>query len=302
LLDAGRRLDDEDLRRTAVALARRIPLRFPAPDICHGLAGAGMTQLRFWETTGDADFLAGAQQTANAVLQATVRRDGTLSWPIPQDFASALAGQTHLGFAHGVAGIGSFLLAAARATGDEIQLAAAIEAGETLRRAAVVDGAAAYWTTGEPGATVRRTHWCHGSSGIGTFLLRLWTETGDETLLDLAVRAAAAVRPTRWQATTVQCHGLAGDGEFLLDLAAAGVGDHFRHWAEELACGIFARNTIRDGRMVAPDETGTAVRASFGAGLAGVLAFLIRLRSGTDRLWLPDLLAPTWSATKNERR
>jgi hypothetical protein len=40
--------------------------------------------------------------------------------------------------------------------------------------------------------------------------------------------------------------------------------------------------------MLVPDDTGKGVAADFGGGLAGVLAFLIRLRHGGQRLWMAD--------------
>jgi hypothetical protein len=94
----------------------------------------------------------------------------------------------------------------------------------------------------------------------------------------------------RWQAGSSQCHGLAGDAEFLLDLADALDPDHYRTWAGELAGCIYARHAIRGGRMVAPDETGTAIVPDYGTGLAGVLAFLLRLHHGGPRMWFPQAL------------
>ncbi|WP_369394700.1 class IV lanthionine synthetase LanL [Streptomyces sp. CG1] len=285
LLDAAEALGDETLADTAADLAQRIPLGWPNPDICHGSAGAGMTQLRFWEATGDQDFLRRAGEAAESVAAAAVRRDDRLLWPIPRDWPSNLAGLVHYGFAHGVAGTGTFLLAAGRATGESAYMELAEEAAQTLLATAHHDDGAAYWTAG-PSGGARKTNWCSGSSGIGTFLLRLWQQNGDARLRASAEAAAIAVRRTRWHTGTAQCHGLAGDGEFLLDLAqACGQPQHIR-WAEQLAVALHTRHTIRDGRVLAPDETGTSVVTDYGTGLSGVLAFLLRLRDGGPRLWL----------------
>ncbi|GHF21594.1 class IV lanthionine synthetase LanL [Streptomyces morookaense] len=286
LLAAGRALGDEELVAQAHELAGRVPLRPPNPDICHGAAGAGMTQLRFWEDTGSDRFLDRAREAADAVAAARERRETLSYWPVPRGSASRLAGLVHYGFAHGVAGAGAFLLAAGRAAHDSGHLAMAAEAGETLLATAQSKDGAAYWPEG-PSGRVLKTHWCSGSSGIGTFLIRLWQETRDERLREASHRAAVAVRRSRWHAGTSQCHGLAGDGEFLLDLAEATGQDTYRGWAEELAVGIYARHAVHDGRVLVPDETGAAVSADYNTGLAGVLAFLLRLRDGGPRLWLP---------------
>lgn len=288
LLAAGRALDDEELAVRAQEFAERVPLHRPNPDICHGTAGAGMTQLRFWEDTGGDHFLDRAREAADAVAAARERRENLSYWPIPHGGASRLAGLVHYGFAHGVAGAGAFLLAAGRATHDSSHLAMAAEAGETLLAAARLKDGAAYWPDGPTGRTLK-THWCSGSSGIGTFLIRLWQETADDRLREACHRAALAVRRSRRHAGTSQCHGLAGDGEFLLDLAEATGEDGYRSWAGELAVSMHARHAVHDGRILVPDETGAAVTPDYNTGLAGVLAFLLRLRDGGPRLWLPTV-------------
>ncbi|WP_414167029.1 class IV lanthionine synthetase LanL [Streptoverticillium reticulum] len=289
LLAAGRALGDEELVARAQEFAERVPLHWPNPDICHGAAGAGMTQLRFWEDSGSDRFLNRAREAADAVAAARERKENLSYWPIPRGWASRLAGLVHYGFAHGVAGVGAFLLAAGRATHDSSHLAMAADAGETLLATAQSKDGAAYWPAG-PTSRPLKTHWCSGSSGIGTFLIRLWQDTSDDRLREACHRAALAVRRSRWHAGTSQCHGLAGDGEFLLDLAEATGEGEYRSWAEELAVSIHARHALQDGRVLAPDETGAAVSPDYNTGLAGVLAFLLRLRDGGPRLWLPDIL------------
>ncbi|MFI8194424.1 class IV lanthionine synthetase LanL [Streptomyces sp. NPDC085946] len=289
LLDAGRALDAPELGRLARDLAFRVPTSCPNPDVCHGTSGAGLTQLRFWEATGEAAFLDRARQAADAVTAGAEHRDDGIRWPVPAGHPSALAGVSHYGFAHGVAGVGAFLLAAARATGDGGYAEQADAAARTLADVAQVDDGAAHWPTADTGRRYK-THWCSGSSGVGTFLLRYWQTRGGQRYLDLAVQAAEAVFRARRHASPAQCHGLAGDGDFLLDLAEATGEDHYRDAAGRLAACIHHRHALRDGRRLAPDETGTAVVADYATGLSGVLAFHLRLRHGGPRLWQPGSL------------
>ncbi|MFC3454933.1 lanthionine synthetase LanC family protein [Amycolatopsis speibonae] len=135
-------------------------------------------------------------------------------------FDSDLAGYRSYGFAHGVAGIGAFLLAAAGAAGREDFADAARRCGDTLLAASSVDAGAMYWPDC-PGASRAPVWWCNGSAGIGTFLCRLHSETGDDRYLEAAIGAARAVMATRHWAGTAYCHGLPGNGDFLLDLAGA---------------------------------------------------------------------------------
>lgn len=287
LLDAGRALGDEHLVRFAEGIARAVPVRWPNPDICHGAAGAGMTQLRFWEATGDEGYLHRAREAADAVARAVEHRDDGVRWPIPRAFASRLAGTSHYGFAHGVAGCAAFLLAAGRVTGEDEYLALAARAADTLVAVAQQNDGAAYWAGGDT-ETAWKTNWCSGSSGVGTFLVQVWRTTGEQRFLDLAQQAAVAVHRSRWHAGPCQCHGLAGDGEFLLDLAEASGDGRYRDWAGDLAVHIYLPHALRDGRMVPPDDSRFQVTADFNSGLSGVVAFLLRLRDGGPRMWLPE--------------
>ncbi|HSA52450.1 MAG TPA: lanthionine synthetase LanC family protein [Yinghuangia sp.] len=295
LLDTAALLGDDELASQAAEMALRVPLRWPNPDVCHGAAGAGFAQLRLWHATGDDRFRQRIVGCADGLLAAAREHGDLMLWQVPKDFDSRLAGAAHLGYAHGVAGIGAFLLAAGRTTGRGAYLEAALAAGRTLARTVRMDEGtgpedkAAWWSQGPtdpPG--VRLAHWCSGSSGVGTFLVRLWEATGDPLLRDLAEQAATAVRRARWHSGTTACHGLAGNGEFLLDLAdlAGPDGDRHREHAHECAELIAARCALLDGRLVPCDETAIGVSASYGTGLAGVAGFLLRLRHGGPRLWV----------------
>lgn len=283
LFESGELLGDPAISDAGLELAGRLPTRWPIPDVFHGVAGAGLASLRLWRATGAPEHLDRARMCADEVLGA-MRTDGArVSWVATGE--SMLAGEVHWGFAHGVAGIGTFLLEAAGATRDERYAETALRCAETLAAVVDLDGAAAFWPGGEQddnADTVRMTGLCNGSSGVGTFLLRYFAATGDPTARELAEAAAVAVRCANWTVYPLWCHGLASDGDFLLDCAQV-LGDvRYRDWAEETAEVIAARAVVRDGRRLTPDESGD-VFASFGNGYAGALSFLLRLRHGGER-------------------
>ncbi|MGW4161146.1 class IV lanthionine synthetase LanL [Streptomyces sp. NPDC004788] len=301
LHDAARRLDDPELAAHATELALALPVRWPNPDVCHGTAGSALTQLHLWHATGREEFRRRAAEAADALLAAAEYDGDRVYWPVPKDFDSALAGIRHLGFAHGVAGVGYTLLAAARATGERTYLDAAVDAGNTLVAEAERGPWGARWRTDRddaPGSGMLY-HWCSGASGVGTFLVRLWQDTQDPAHLLAAEQAAIAVRGMRWNSSTAACHGLAGNGEFLLDLADA-VGGPYRDWAQELAASLYARHTVRDGRLLVADESGRDVTADWNVGLSGVVGFLLRLRHGGPRPWMAD--GPAATATPASAR
>lgn len=198
---------------------------------------------------------------------------------------------TDWGFAHGVAGAGTFLLYSGVAAKDENLVAAALSAGYTLSRAAVTDGGAARWPAG-PAESAGQSlqHWCSGASGIGTFLIRLWHVTRDRRFLDLADAAAVTVVRQRWQVGNAACHGLAGDGEFLLDMARITGEQKYLDWAHQIAAVLFARRVYIAGLAVVAGEVPTKVTAAYNTGNAGVLGFLDRLLHHGPRLWMPDEL------------
>ncbi|MER8182743.1 class IV lanthionine synthetase LanL [Kitasatospora sp. NPDC094015] len=287
LLDAAEVLADPALADRAAALARRVPVEWPNPDVCHGAAGAGFLQLRAHHATGAPEFLERAGQCARALLAAARPEPYGTVWPVPADFDSSLAGAVHLGYAHGVAGVGAFLLAAAGATGDDTFLDGARRAAATLGATARPERDGAWWpqSAGDPDR-VRLAHWCSGASGVGSFLVRYWRATGDPAAHRLALAAGEAVLADRWHSGVCACHGLAGNGEYLLDLAEATGEERFRAGAEQLAELIAARSALVDGLLVLPDETGTGCAAGYGTGTAGALAFLLRLRHGGPRSWV----------------
>jgi lantibiotic modifying enzyme len=169
----------------------------------------------------------------------------------------------------------------------------------------VADGAA-YWPAALDGDTQRRVHWCHGSSGVGTFLIRLWAVTGEPRYRELAEAAAVAVYRGRWYTRNAACHGLAGDAEYLLDVADHTGEPRYRDWALECAGILHARHAVRDGLRVmtdAPDDEDVFV--DYNSGLAGALGFLLRVRHGGPRWWMLDhllVLAGTPEPTSTERR
>lgn len=298
LFESGKLLGDSSISAAGLELAQRLPTRWPIPDVFHGVAGAGLALLRLWRATGSPELLDRARECADEVLGA-MRADGErVSWTATGE--SMLAGEVHWGFAHGVAGIGSFLLEAAEITGDQRYSDVARRCAGTLADVVDRDGAAAFWAGGEPDEnadTVRMTGLCNGSSGVGTFLLHYFAATGSTTARELAEAAAVAVRCANWTAHPLWCHGLASDGDFLLDCAGVLGEPRYRDWAEETAEVIAARTVVRGGRRLTPDESGNVV-ASFGNGYAGALSFLLRLRHGGERQLIgsPATSAPAFTA------
>ncbi|MFD3333098.1 class IV lanthionine synthetase LanL [Streptomyces sp. NPDC058700] len=282
LYDAGRAIDDRGLMDHALALALAPQQATPHHDITHGSAGSGLAALHLWHRTGDPRFAELAVAAADRLAAAAQRDQHGVGWPVPAE-----GGKRYLGFAHGSAGIACFLLAAAAVSRRAEHRDLAVEVGEHLLAGAVLTGDTAQWPS-QASDVPTAPYWCHGSAGIGTFLVRLWQATGDDRFGDLAHRSAYAVSERASRAALAQCHGLAGNGDFLLDMADA-TGDPVHHaMAEDLARLIVCERAQRGAHVVFPNEYGD-VSTSWSDGSAGILAFLLRIHHTDPRLWMVQL-------------
>lgn len=288
LYEAGRALGDDRLAGRGLALADTLPVSSENPDLTHGTAGIGLTFLHFWLRTGHEEFAQRAGKSADELVASASEEPSGISWGTPAAFESRLAGGRYHGFAHGTAGVGYVLLAMALATGRSDCLELAYRAGETLAANAIVEDGVAQWGAG-PGDDATAPYWCHGSAGIGTFLIRLHRATRDDRFLKLADMSARAVMENSWRGVLGQCHGLAGNGDFLLDMAEATNGQRYGTMAHQLARVIFANRAYRQGQVVFPDERGSPSPV-WADGVSGILAFLIRLWHRSPRLWMVDPL------------
>ncbi|MFD7162359.1 class IV lanthionine synthetase LanL [Streptomyces violascens] len=288
LYEAATTLGDTALTERSIAYALNIPLEGGNPDVCHGLSGAGLAQLHLWHATGDRRFAERAAQCADGVLR--LLHDGPgVEWDASPDFRAELAGSACYGFGHGVAGNAAFLLAAGRDLDRPDLTDVAVGGGHALCAVAAWRSGGAHWPKG-PGRTERPglNFWCNGTSGIATFLVRLWHETGDERFLEHAEGAARAVRRQRRQIGPGSCHGVAGNAELLLDLHELTGEARHREAAFDLASCLTVRAARRQGRFLVPDDTLREICASYNVGISGVLDFLLRLTHGGPRSWLVD--------------
>ncbi|MGW1010080.1 class IV lanthionine synthetase LanL [Streptomyces termitum] len=284
LYDAGRAVGDRALTSHALALALAPQEATPSHDVTHGTAGSGLAAVHLWQRTGDPRLAELVADAADRLAAAAHREPDGVSWPVPAEAVAEEAGKRYLGFAHGLSGIGCFLLAASAVTNRPEHRELAVAAGELLVAQTATVGGAAQWPA-QAGDVPTAPYWCHGSAGIGSFLVRLWRATGDDRYGDPARRASRAVVERASRAALTQCHGLAGNGDFLLDLAEATGDPAHRAAAGHLARLIVSERSHRGRHVVFPTEYGD-VSTSWSDGSAGILAFLLRTRHTEPRHWM----------------
>lgn len=280
LLRAGQVLGDRKLITSALERGQWVSSQnYASPDLFNGTAGRLRFHILLWDETGASEQLQAAIAAGESLLAtAEDAGNGGLCWTIPPGYGS-LSGSAYLGYAHGAAGIGDALLDLFEVTSDERFLVAAQGAGRWLARLAVPsleDGSGLNWSDIE-GETVNGAFWCRGATGIGRFFLHAAALNILPEAANLAERAARTVaRAGRWNSPT-QCHGLAGNIEFLLDMYQTTSDRAYLIEAWSLARLLKAFGVEHDGHIVWSSESPTTFTPDYMVGYAGVLVCLLRL-------------------------
>lgn len=280
LLRAGQVLNDCMLISAAVERSRWIAtLPFLSPDLFNGTAGRVRFHLWLWDATADADQLSLAMKAGESLITNAVEVNSQeLCWRIPEGYGG-MSGLAYLGYAHGAAGIADVLLDLYEATQQERFLMAALRAGRWLERQAVpvlADERGLDWPTTE-GTEPHGAYWCHGATGIGSFFLHLAHLQALPKAQLLAERAARTVAYGNRACNPVQCHGLSGNIEFLLDMAQHTKNQQYIRWAFELATLLEAFALEKDGMLMWSSESPIIITPDYQVGYAGIAMTLLRL-------------------------
>lgn len=282
LADAAELNGDRTLLASAVEGALRLPRVWPLHDITHGLAGVGLTLMRLWHSTHDQRLLTGAQECADTLL-GTVRRDrfGPFWQPEPA-IASQFAGTRFTTYAHGLAGVVSFLqhvhaVEPSARTGDLVD-----ESVTALLDLAVTEAGCIRWRSAPDSPSPASSSWCNGATGVLIPLVN--TAAHPREVLPTIAGAAASVVVDARHWGIAYCHGLAGSIDALVDVADVLPGEPWTDRARMLAAEAIGRQVSRPPRAYA-DPRGREDVADFGIGYSGLLSSLLRLRYGGARLW-----------------
>jgi len=294
LSSASIALDDPELAKDARALLLSAPVTWGNPDMTHGLAGVGTAHLAMLRHRHDELAEARARHAAEEVLRAAEVVQGEYIWPIRRTAVDVETDQSHLGFAHGVAGMGTFLLDAADYFDDErfrrgADLAARTLAGRAIHRG---DGPVD-WPIGvlDREADTREVRWwCSGSGGIGAFLSRYAHVASDEETAALAMGAATACAEEDLLLMPGHCHGISGNAQLFLDIREFLDPTAFAAEANRSGRALLVRRIATDDGLTFANDTGNRVSVSYGQGVTGPIAYLSRLLYGTPRpfTWNPS--------------
>jgi lantibiotic modifying enzyme len=239
------------------------------------MAGWGVTGLRFFLATGKEAYLERAQQAADRLLAICRKSEHGYSWD--------RSGECPLGLAHGSSGIGLFLLYLYLATQHEPYLAAGTRALDfDLAQGIPTRDGGISWGESLESLSPLYPYWRFGSAGIGVVAARFqrivdsprYHSILEQIFIDTDRKYA--VFPGRFT-------GLAGLGDFLLDMHNLSGEKRFLESANKVAEGIMHFRVQRNGTAF-PGELSSRLCCDYGTGSAGIALFLNRLlgRSGSD--------------------
>jgi hypothetical protein len=269
----------------AMAALRDSPLRFAEPGIAHGAAGWGLAALHLNASGLAADGVALAISAGEHLLRTAEEMDGGLAW------RSAADGLVHCGFGHGASGIGLFLMHLFRRTDDARFRAAALRAlaGDIAHR---IETEVGWQWPRWLGDGIAYPYMVHGSAGIGAVALRMARWLGDDKASGWARRIAEDTA-IKYSYIPGLFEGLAGVGEFQLDMALALREERFMAAALDIAETIRWFEVSRPPGVTYPGRWLARCSADYATGAAGIGLFFARLARPGLRL-LFDLPGDRW--------
>lgn len=222
-------------------------------DIISGSAGTGLFLLYAARETKDSSLLDLAARAGSRLVELGKPEAGGLKWAMDPEFPRLMPN-----FSHGTAGVAYFLASLYKETKRREFLDAALAGAKYLLAIAKTEGDACLVFHHEPdGKDLYYLGWCHGPVGTARLFYRLWEATGDKSWLDWVRNAAHGIitsgipekeTPGFWNNAGICC-GLAGVGEFFLDLYAVTKEKAYLDFCDRITERLLEKGTEKDGRL-----------------------------------------------------
>jgi lantibiotic modifying enzyme len=271
-------------------------------DVIAGTTGIGLFLLHAARELDEPAALEVARRAGERLIELARVEPHGLSWAMDPDYPPRMPN-----FAHGAAGVSTFLARLYEETGEERFLAAARAGAEYLLSVADTQGDACRVFHDEPdGKDLYYLGWCHGPVGTARLFYVLYRITRDETWWSWVRSCANAIEqsgiperttPGFWN-NAGPCCGLAGVAEFFLDLHEARGEPSDLEFSRRVTRVLLERATrdesgarwIQAEHRVKPEDL--AAQTGWMQGAAGIGAWLVRLatfeRGREVRIRFPD--------------
>lgn len=267
----------------AMRLACSSSLLFDEPGMLWGAAGWGHAALEIHLRTEEFTWLDWAVRAGDHLVQ-TARNEGdSCHWIRNVD------NPIHFGFGHGASGIALFLMELFTITGIASYRDCAGRALLFDLDAGVEQELGRSWPRYE-GDSMLVPYFVHGNAGIGSVLVRCYQATNNTDYL-AAARQIAEDSAIKFSATAGLFEGLAGIGEFMLDMHRCTGDVAYRDQALDIAESIMWFRIERPNGAAWPGRWLDTLSNDYAAGAAGIGLFLARLIGTSDRVFLDSAIA-----------
>jgi serine/threonine protein kinase len=253
-------------------------------DIFFGVAGWGLTNLRFFQETSDEFYLEMARRAGRQLLAQARHHENGCHW--------ASTTSAPLGLAHGASGIALFLLYLYLATGERKFLETGHQGLEfDLSFAVETMDSGLSWGRVSDAPSPVYPYWRCGSAGVGSVLLRFHKLLGGERYRRILDRIFIDT-DRKYASFPGRFMGLAGIGDFLLDLHQFIPAPAHLESAMKVGRGVMNFKVDRNG-VAFPGDMLSRLSCDYGTGSAGIALFLKRLVDRTPGDFMLDSLFET---------
>ena len=259
------------------------PLLTASSSMYVGLAGWGMTNLKFWLATKKEIYINNATKAAE-LLTASVRNSALgVYWSEPD-------GTVPLGLAYGGSGIGLFLLYLYKATGNQKYREMAVGAlDHDIAHAGEIKNGNISWPQKTGSDDILYPYWEYGSAGIGIVCLRYFRALKDDKYLKMVERIQASCE-IKYAIFPGKNIGLAGFGEFLIDAYDITKDVKYKKSANKVASGLKLFAIHKENGVAFPGNGLARISCDYASGGSGIAMFLDRLVSGRPADFMVDEL------------
>ena len=247
------------------------PLRYDSHDLYYGVAGWGMANLRFFTEFQDELYLQKAEEAAAYLLEKVTEDEKGCYW-------RADDGKIPLGYAHGASGVSLFLLYLYLAGGKEEFLDVGIKAMdfEMSNATPSMKGESVSWMKFAGEGYIVYPYFKVGAAGVGMAMLRYYRLLGDQKYRDM-LESIYIDTTRKYTLFPGLFSGLAGLGEFLVDLHRVTNESHHFDAAYRVATGISLFKIEKKQGFAFPGDMLRRISCDYGTGSAGIAHFLHRL-------------------------
>lgn len=282
LSNLGKKLKDNSLTNKAIEIANLIANdKIRQMNISHGASGIGLMLMEVFEQTGDNELLIKASEMGDLVIKNAKYQEDKIYWNAISTLKEGFKIHKPIGYSHGIAGIGYFLLSLYSLTKEEKFLKIVYEVIKTLDRTSIeiANGKAVTWahSLDDINSTIGWTHWCNGASGVGNFLLPASQIIKNNKIIKLSEKCADAVNLSSAFGSFCQCHGLAGNGDFLINAFRFTNNQKYYETAVSNSQKLLALKYIQNNLWLWTIEDRQTFGIEYMTGYVGIYSFLLRL-------------------------